>query len=373
MDRFGARWPAYGRWMPWLLIAAGVAVDVVTPPVFTGSPLLALAGLLAAVNSTLRHTVAVCVAAVLAMTLLGLVGDQARAGHDVVDIVNVTFAGLISVDVNRLIARHARRLHTARTVAEAAQFAVLPTPPKSLRGLDIAASYQGAEAEAQVGGDLYAVEETAWGVRFLVGDVRGKGLGAVGTAAVALGAFREVGVRAPELTVLADEMERSLLREARHREGTPVSEGFTTVVLGTFAPDLREVRLLTRGHPDPYLFVDGAVTVLAQEAPGVPLGLGELAPGNPPAKSFPVPPGAILLLVTDGVTEARDPDGRFYDPAERLAGRRFRCPEELLTTVAEDVRAWTGGQRDDDMALLALMRPSAPHPPGPESGAPGLP
>ncbi|GAA2094499.1 PP2C family protein-serine/threonine phosphatase [Streptomyces albiaxialis] len=366
MDRLGARWPAYGRWVPWLLIAAGIAVDVFTPPVFTGSPLLALAGLLAAVNSTLRHTLAVVVAAVLAMLLLGLIGSQARAGHDVVDIINVTFAGLISIDVNRLIARRDRRLNTARTVAEAAQVAVLPTPPKTLRGLDIAASYRGAEAEARVGGDLYAVEEAPWGVQFLVGDVRGKGLGAVGTAAVALGAFREVAVRTPDLGVLADEMERSLLREARHREGTPVSEGFTTAVLGTFTPDLCEVRLLSRGHPDPYLFVDGAVRVLASEEPGVPLGLGELTAGEPVAEAFPVPPGAILLLVTDGVTEARGPGGTFYDPVRRLDGRRFRCPEELLTAVAEDVREWTGGQRDDDMALLALMRPAAPHPPGPE-------
>ena len=368
MDRVGARWPAYGRWLPWGLIAAGVVVDVSTPAVFTASPLFAFAGLLAAVNSTLRRTVAVVVTAVVVMVLLGTVGQEARAGHDLVDIINVTVTGLISIDVNRLLARQARTLHTVRTVAEAAQLAVLPSPPKTLRGLDIAASYHGAEAEALVGGDLYAVEETTWGVRFLVGDVRGKGLDAVGSAAVALGAFREVSVRAPELCVLADEMERSMLREARYREGMPTTEGFTTALFGTFAPDLREVRLLSRGHPDPYLFVDGAVSALTAEDPGLPLGLGGLAPGgsdDPPSEGFPVPPGAILLLVTDGVTEARNKDGVFYDPVLRLGGRRFRCPEELLTTVMEDVRAWTGGVRDDDMALLALMRPATPHPPGP--------
>ncbi|NGO73143.1 serine/threonine-protein phosphatase, partial [Streptomyces sp. SB3404] len=156
MNRFGARWPLYGRGAPWLLILASVAVEVLTPPNFTGSPLLVFAGLMAAVNSTLRHTAAVVVAAVLTSLLFGLAGGHVSAGPDFVDITTVTVAGLIAIDVNRLLAQHTQQLHTARTVAEAAQRAVLPTPPERLCGLAIAAGYRGAEAEARVGGDLYA-------------------------------------------------------------------------------------------------------------------------------------------------------------------------------------------------------------------------
>ncbi|NGO73805.1 PP2C family protein-serine/threonine phosphatase, partial [Streptomyces boncukensis] len=210
---------------------------------------------------------------------------------------------------------------------------------------------------------LYAVEESPWGVRFLVGDVRGKGLAAVRTAAVALGAFREAAVRTPRLAEVASEMDRSLRREERQRtegaEGAenPEGEGFTTAVLGEFAPGLRTVRLVSRGHPDPYLLVAGAVRRLAVPHTGVPLGLGDLGAPAPGAVGFPVPPGAVLLLVTDGVTEARNAAGEFYDPERGLRGRRFDSPDDALTAVDRDVHAWTGGPRDDDMALLALMRP----------------
>ncbi|NUK89062.1 PP2C family protein-serine/threonine phosphatase, partial [Streptomyces lunaelactis] len=80
------------------------------------------------------------------------------------------------------------------------------------------------------------------------------------------------------------------------------------------------------------------------------------------AGEYPLPAGATLLLYTDGVSEARDRRGVFYDPGERLAGRLFPGPEELLDAIVDDVRRHTGGGSTDDMALLAVSRPAEGQP-----------
>jgi serine phosphatase RsbU (regulator of sigma subunit) len=65
----------------------------------------------------------------------------------------------------------------------------------------------------------------------------------------------------------------------------------------------------------------------------------------------------MLLLHTDGLSEARDEHGAFFDPAARLTGRVFRTPATLLAALADEVRRHTGGGTTDDMALLAVRRP----------------
>ncbi|MEU2780154.1 hypothetical protein ABZ646_47060, partial [Streptomyces sp. NPDC007162] len=54
------------------------------------------------------------------------------------------------------------------------------------------------------------------------------------------------------------------------------------------------------------------------------------------------------------LSEARDVKGAFYDPADRLRGRLFPGPEELLSALTDDVRLHTGGRSTDDLALLAV-------------------
>jgi serine phosphatase RsbU (regulator of sigma subunit) len=68
------------------------------------------------------------------------------------------------------------------------------------------------------------------------------------------------------------------------------------------------------------------------------------------------PEGASLLLYTDGLTEARDETGTFYDPVGRFKGHRHPGPDALVDALLADVSRHTGGQRTDDMALLAITR-----------------
>ncbi|GAA3301449.1 hypothetical protein GCM10020295_44760 [Streptomyces cinereospinus] len=119
------------------------------------------------------------------------------------------------------------------------------------------------------------------------------------------------------------------------------------------------VRILNRGHPPPLmLYADGTVSPLSARDPALPLGMGELGVWPDRAEESRFPGGATLLLYTDGLSEARNAQGVFYDPAARLAGRTFGGPGELLCVVADDVRRHSGGGATDDMALLAVRRPS---------------
>ncbi|MFD3739812.1 PP2C family protein-serine/threonine phosphatase [Streptomyces sp. NPDC058629] len=102
----------------------------------------------------------------------------------------------------------------------------------------------------------------------------------------------------------------------------------------------------------------------SQEAP--PLGMAALGTWSFPVDTFSFPHGSTLLCHTDGVTEARDEAGAFYDAAVRLP-RLLRhrsltgdppAPAQILQLLIEDVGRHTGGRVRDDQALLALHRPA---------------
>jgi len=256
--------------------------------------------------------------------------------------------------------RHGQRLATVRGVSEAVQRALLPDPPSRIGPLSIAARYDAAASEANIGGDVYAAQVTPYGIRLMIGDVRGKGLGAIGTVGALLGAFREAADAEPGLPALADRLDRALERHAGEREEEAGLEGFTTGLLAEFSPDGGTLRLVNRGHPPPYLLTaDGSVRTLEPSAPDLPFGMHGLGGVRAAPDELAVPHGATLLLVTDGVTESRDVAGEFYDPRERLPAL---CPQpdphRLVDALRRDLDAWTAGRAPgtDDRAVLAIRR-----------------
>lgn len=351
------------KMLPATLIVLGFLFDVLTPPSFTGSPFFSAAPLIAAPLFTLRATVLTGIAATLAVVVLHIYNGTTWKVEAMTELATVlTVSGLATL-INLVVRRGTEQLASARGIAEAAQRAVLPTPAERIAGLHVAASYEAAQADAFIGGDLYAVQDTPYGVRLAVGDVRGKGLGAVEAVAVVLGAFREAAESEPSLEAVAQRLERALAREGNRRDSLDAVEGFTTCVLGEIPPGAGLLRLVNRGHPEPLLlFADGGLEVLAPAEPALPLGMGDVGGWPDRAQEWPFPAGATLLLYTDGLTEARDASGEFYDPAARLLGRVFPGPDELLGALGSDVRRHTGGAATDDMALLAVARPGERQP-----------
>lgn len=351
------------KMLPGALIVLGFLFDVLTPPSFTGSPFFSAAPLIAAPLFSLRATVLTGMLATLAVIVLHLYNGTTFKVEAMTELVTVVTVSGLATLINIVVRRGTEQLASARGIAEAAQRAVLPTPAERIAGLQVAASYEAAQADAFIGGDLYAVQDTPYGVRLAVGDVRGKGLGAVEAVAVVLGAFREAAESEPTLEGVARRLERALAREGNRRDSLDAVEGFTTCVLGEIPPGAGLLRLVNRGHPEPLLlYANGGLAELAPVEPALPLGMGELGGWPDRAQEWPFPEGATLLLYTDGLTEARDGSGDFYDPAARLRGRVFPGPDELLSALATDVRRHTGGAATDDMALLAVARPAAGQP-----------
>ncbi|MCX4967768.1 serine/threonine-protein phosphatase [Streptomyces sp. NBC_00654] len=354
------------QWIPVGVIVLAVVVDLVTPTAVTSAPLLVVAPVSAAPLLGLRGIIAVGVASMAVHAALAQVDRTFGWQRGVANQLTLLAVTVLAVFIHRTLEGQHATTRRARQVAEVAQRAVLPRPPSRLGDLLIAARYVPAEDEAMIGGDLYVVQDTPYGTRVMVGDVRGKGLGAVSAVSADLGAFRFAADEAEDLPGLVRSLEQALLREGERRGGQEQEEGFTTALIAEFAADLTSVRVVNRGHPAPVLLdARGAATVLEPSQAAPPLGMGALGAWTTPVDTFPFPPGATLVCFTDGVTEARDGTGTFYDPAERLPVLvRHRAlvgdpatPAQILQALIEDVGRHTGGRAQDDQALLALHRP----------------
>ncbi|WP_374934815.1 PP2C family protein-serine/threonine phosphatase [Streptomyces resistomycificus] len=343
--------------LPGLLVVGGVLYEGLTPRAFTAIPFFTAAPLVAAPVYSLGGTVGVGAVALLATYAVHARFNFAPDADTATDVVTVATVAVLAALINRVVRRGDQRLASARGIAEAAQRAVLPRPEGRIGGFDIAARYEAAQADAYIGGDLYAVQDTPYGVRLIVGDVRGKGMGAVAAVAVVIGAFREAAEQEATLEAVAQRLERALAREGTRRGVIEAHEDFTTAVLAELPHGDGIVRILNRGHPSPLLLhADGTVRSLFARDPALPLGMGDLGTWPDRAEETGFPGGATLLLHTDGLSEARDAHGEFYDPGARLEGRVFPDPGTLLRTLSEEVRRHSGGGMTDDMALLAVRR-----------------
>ncbi|MET7639964.1 PP2C family protein-serine/threonine phosphatase [Streptomyces sp. NPDC005438] len=363
------RWTWVSQLIPWAVLMLGVIVDVTTPSTVNGSPLLVAAPISAAV---VLGTVGIAsVGLTTLLTHLLLATDERAFGWQYGLANQLTIAGvtLLAMGLHQMVVRREASIRRVQRVSEIAQRAILPTPPESLGPLRIASRYLPAEDEALIGGDLYVVQETPYGTRALVGDVRGKGMSAVQTAASCIGAFRCYADHARDLPELARWLDAHLMREAERAKDPEHNEEFTTALLVEFTPGSDRLTMVNRGHPAPLLLrPDGTVRELPPSREAPPLGIGVLERTASAADTLPFPPGSTLLCHTDGLTEARNAQGEFYDVTTRLpalvrppGGRAPRDPaRHLLETVASDVRRHTGGRAQDDQGLLALHHTGLP-------------
>ncbi|WP_225822041.1 PP2C family protein-serine/threonine phosphatase [Streptomyces naphthomycinicus] len=278
-----------------------------------------------------------------------------------------------------------RELRLARRAACAAQNVVLRPPPPRLDGLNVAAAQLSADRGASVGGDLYEAIATEYGVRVVMGDVRGHGLAALGTVAALLGSFREAVHDEPELGRVLHRLDRALARHLRERARTehpasgaadpdsPVAEEFVTVLLLEIGRD-GELRALNCGHPWPYLLSGDRAEPLTRADPLPPLGPFPLPRALDARSCGQLLPGDSLVLFTDGAEEARDARGRFFSlPAalREVVREHPVSPQTVLRTVFTALLHHTAGKPQDDIALLVLRNDrgrSASAEPGPRDG-----
>ena len=355
-----------GRWLE-LSSAAVVAVVLVictgniwTAPLLLG-PLLAVPPALAGIGAgTIRRPLVYGAISLGAAIIIALTATSQSHALPEATIVTVIVVTGISVFGTTLSARKDQQIANVISVAEAAQRAVLRPLPHQLGPLELGVVYLAAAADAKVGGDLYDVAATPHGIRLIIGDVRGKGLGAVEVAADVLGMYREVTHEVHTLQELARRLDAGLARRwGQHEE-------FVTALLVEIDPDAGRLSIYSCGHPPPILISDDGVTILEVPAPAPPLGLLTLGDGSGAARSLPFKPNDQLLLYTDGVSEARDGHRAFYPLDERLAllgaqVRRARASgdgDALLELLRDDLLRHAGAPLEDDAALLLVRAPA---------------
>ncbi|MEU4096688.1 PP2C family protein-serine/threonine phosphatase [Streptomyces sp. NPDC026673] len=373
-----------------VLILVVTGVDVMAPPDVHLGPFLVAAPAITASFAGVRTTAIVGGVAVAAQVVVAAMRTTPLDLNHSAQIATLALMSVLATFFAHLRLKHQRQVTRLRSVAETAQRVLLRPIPRRIGPLRTASVYLAAEAEAQIGGDLYAAVRTDTGTRLIVGDVRGKGLEAVNEAALTLGAFRAVAHRQAELPALVAWLEQAISSELTDpgAEIRPAeeAESFVTAVVADIPDDEPVVRLVTCGHPPPLRLSDGRVTPLEIPVPAPPLGLTQLADGGLTVGTFPFAPGDTLLLYTDGVVEARDGTGAFYPLARRLAGQPADDPTALVESLCTDLLDHAGGCLGDDAAVLAISRapdlvpatgragprpPSAPPAPPQQAGPPG--
>ncbi|MFF0052528.1 PP2C family protein-serine/threonine phosphatase [Streptomyces sp. NPDC005498] len=357
MARLGAAWKWVGRrsrLLPAILLLIAVSIDLSTPRTVSAAALYAAAILSAAPLLSLRGTVLTGVVALLVDWMMFRYFGYRRSAIAISELIMVATVTVVAGFLNRVLYHRKMQLESVRDIAAAVQLAVLPHPPDRIGPLRFAARYEAAQADAQIGGDLYVVVDTPFGVRCVIGDVRGKGIGAVRAVALGIGTFREAALHEPTLTGLVERLEQALVLEAQQSGALTELEGFVTGVVVEFPRWGDKVRLVNRGHPAPLLIVGDTVQYVEPGRRSLPLGYGALDAAPECVDTVTFPEGATLLLYTDGLIEARDETGTFYDPIGKCTGHRYAEPDALLDVLIADHCRHTGGRRTDDMAMLAI-------------------
>ncbi|WFB10723.1 serine/threonine-protein phosphatase [Streptomyces sp. LX-29] len=347
--------------VPLGLIVVVTVVDILAPPEVHLGPFLVAAPAVTASFAGPWTTGLVGAVAVLAQAVVAVARTSLT---DLNHSFQITALILISIFVTYMAkrrVRHEQELTRLRSVAEATQAVLLRPLPEQIGPLRIASVYLAAEAEAQIGGDLYAAARTARGTRLMIGDVRGKGLKAIGDAALVLGAFRAAAHRQAELPVLVAYLEGTVSSDlddpsAPRDESEDDGEAFITAALLDVPDEEAVLHVINCGHPPPLLLRDGTVTPLQNHRPAPPLGLTEFAAADFTVETFPFRVGDVVLLYTDGVIESRNADGVFYPLDRRVTCWPGGDPQTLLRRLCADLLDHAGGVLGDDAAMVAVQR-----------------
>jgi sigma-B regulation protein RsbU (phosphoserine phosphatase) len=352
----------------WVMIAlvldAAIAVAVIAVgPSFNLTGLLAVGPLLACARCNGRMTALVAGYALALCAIVAALTGTIRTAMEGYRIGMVAVAGALAVLAAVI---RSRRESALIKISERVQHAILRPLPAELGGVAFASHYQSASAAALVGGDLYDITMTQFGPRFIIGDVKGKGLDAVGRCAAVLAVFRELAFGEADLVGLAEKMDARLSRDME-------AEDFVTVILAEFAPG--EVRIVNCGHHPPAKLEAAAcgLQIMTPDGFSPPLGLQP----HPVRQDIALKPGDRLLFYTDGLVETRDRAGRFFDLGDRvavalalpdLAPPDLTLPDLALPhldgavkRVARLLLEHAGGELTDDV-LLVLCQPVADPP-----------
>ena len=252
-----------------------------------------------------------------------------------------------------------QRIEGELAAAQAIQMGLLPRRFPAFPDRPEIDVYARIEPARMVGGDLYdyLLIEGSSRLFFLIADVSGKGIPAALLMAVTKQVVRDAVLTfEPALDRILAEANRKLAAASAELQ----SEGgvFVTAFAGILDLGSGEVDYASAGHDSP--FVLGGNTGLRQLVTDGGPPLGAVDDFRYPVDHDRVEPGEVLLLFTDGVTEAENGEHRLYSSerlAKALATAQVFDARRVVMAVIDDVSRFIGGAvQSDDMTLLAVRR-----------------
>lgn len=248
-------------------------------------------------------------------------------------------------------AKERERIQQELQVAALIQQTLLPKELPAIHGWQVDAFYRPARA---VGGDFYdfvALEDGRLGV--VIGDVTDKGVPAALVMATCRSTLRAAAQRHTSPSAVLAEVNDALVPEI-----PPAM--FVTCLYAIIDTDAGEVVFANAGHNLPYVRSAGGVIEL--RATGMPLGL--MKGMGYDEKRYQMASGEIMVLTSDGITEAHSPEGEMYG-FSRLMARVARRPSDgdMVAALVGDLEGFTGegSEQEDDITLVVVRRISSAH------------
>lgn len=250
------------------------------------------------------------------------------------------------------------RRHSQMDLAAELQWSLLPPLTFSTGDVTIAGALEPAY---EVAGDTvdYAVDRNI--VRAAIFDAMGHGLHSSQLAAVAVASYRNYRRAGADLPATVEGVHQAL-------HSTFGGEHFVTGLFGELTVDTGRFRWVCAGHPPPLLLRDGRLVRELECPPSPPLGLSlpsTITRHAPQVGEEHLERGDRVLFYTDGVLEARSPDGEFFgerrlfDLLSRNLAARLPVPETLRRVVRALLEHQHGRLDDDATMLLVEWRTDA--------------
>lgn len=244
---------------------------------------------------------------------------------------------------------HLQRRRRPLSLAAEMQWSLLPPLAFSFDGTTVAGLLEPAY---DVGGDCFDYAMDLGVLHFGVFDAMGHGLPSSVTSGLAVGAYRHGRRSGLDLAAVVAAMDGAV-------EGV-LGDSFATALVGQLDVHSGHLTWLSAGHPAPIVVRDGSILTSPDQTAALPLGLGLMQPTERLRPSeLDLQPGDRVLLYTDGVVEARAPEGEEFG-SDRLAdlfvrhSSSGRLAPEVLRRLVQACLDFQGGPLRDDATILLL-------------------
>jgi sigma-B regulation protein RsbU (phosphoserine phosphatase) len=242
--------------------------------------------------------------------------------------------------------QNARIFEEHYSVAQIIQRSLIPNRVPALEEVEIGFQYL---ASLEISGDYYDFLQLPGKLGITVADVSGKGAGAAIFTSQGKYAWKAYGLLEPNPHKVLHLLNKLMV------ENTP-SDKFISIFYGVLDYKKKEFVFANAGHLPPLLYRPGAQECKPLNAGGILLGIDPDA--NFELKSIPLRSGDLLLFYTDGVTEARTPEGEMFGE-ERLEKTFVQNASHSAPMIAQrilaSVRSFTKKRNlDDDITIVVL-------------------